>query len=108
MQNADRMPAPSLVAVIYMVIIVIFYSIPSNKAHLPAPGPIYLIHIDGHHFLSIFPVFVFAFTCAQNMLPVHNEIRSVEANHFVTTRKAIFSSIVVAGLIYLVSIRRRT
>lgn len=93
----------SLIAVFYLVIIVIFYTIPAKRSHLPTPGPIYLIHIDGHHILSIFPVFIFAFTCAQNMLPVHNEIASRKATHFVTTRKAIFTSITLAGSIYLVS-----
>jgi amino acid permease len=93
----------SLIAVFYLVIIVVFYSLPSKRSHLPLPGPIYLVHIDGHHFISIFPIFVFAFTCAQNMLPVHNEIKSAKVSHFVTTRNAIFTSISMAGCIYIVS-----
>ncbi|PWN33841.1 uncharacterized protein FA14DRAFT_165076 [Meira miltonrushii] len=92
----------SLLAVMYLVIIVLYYSLPSKKEHLPEPGPIYIINIDGHHFLSVFPVFVFAFTCAQNMLPVHNEMRAARPLHFFRTRKAIFSSISLAGTVYLI------
>lgn len=92
----------SLLAVMYLVIIVLYYSLPTKKAHLPEPGPIYIINIDGHHFLSVFPVFVFAFTCAQNMLPVHNEMRAAGPLHFFRTRKAIFSSISLAGTVYLI------
>ncbi|MCO5590006.1 hypothetical protein L7F22_043975 [Adiantum nelumboides] len=92
----------SLLAVMYLVIIVLYYSLPSKKAHLPEPGPIFIINIDGHHFLSVFPVFVFAFTCAQNMLPVHNEMRAARPLHFFRTRKAIFSSISLAGTVYLI------
>lgn len=93
----------SLLAVLYLVMIVLFYSLPSKKSHLPPPGEIHLIHIDGHHFVSIFPVFVFAFTCAQNMLPVHNEMRASTATHFGFTRQAVVTSISLAGAVYLVS-----
>ena len=93
-----------MVAVFYLVVIVLLYSLPAKRSQLPMQGPIYWVHIDGHHILSIFPVFVFAFTCAQNMLPVHNEIRSQKAGHFVATRKAIISSITLAGSVYLVSV----
>jgi amino acid permease len=90
-----------MIAVFYLVSIVIFYSLPSKRSHLPTPGPIYMFHIDGHHFISVFPIFVFAFTCAQNMLPVHNELKARKEVHFVKTRKAIISSITLAGTIYM-------
>lgn len=93
----------SMLAVFYLVIIIIYYSIPAKKAHLPPPGEVHLIHIDGHHFVSIVPVFIFAFTCAQNMLPVHNELRATRAAHFGQTRRAVLTSIGLAGSIYLVS-----
>lgn len=92
----------SLLAVMYLVIIVLYYSIPSKRSHLPKPGPVYAINIDGHHFLSIFPVFVFAFTCAQNMLPVHNELRAIKSLHLSRSRKAINISITFAGTVYLI------
>jgi amino acid permease len=92
----------SLLAVMYLVIIVLYYSIPSKRSHLPKPGPVYAINIDGHHFLSIFPVFVFAFTCAQNMLPVHNELRATKSLHLSRSRKAITISIAFAGTVYLI------
>ncbi|UZJ52188.1 hypothetical protein CBS101457_001508 [Exobasidium rhododendri] len=91
----------SMIAVFYLVLIVIFYSLPSKRSHLPPPGPMHLIHIDGHHFLSIFPIFVFAFTCAQNMLPIYNEIKARKQDHLAKTRKVIFTSISLAGSIYL-------
>lgn len=55
----------SFVAVVYLVIIVIFYAVTDHaKQHLPPRGDVDLVRLDGH-LISIFPVFVFAFTCAQ-------------------------------------------
>jgi amino acid permease len=54
-----RSPLCSLIAVLYLVLIVVLYSLPSHKATLPPPGDVYWFNIDGHHFVGIFPVFVF-------------------------------------------------
>ncbi|KAF8523611.1 transmembrane amino acid transporter protein-domain-containing protein [Gautieria morchelliformis] len=61
-------------AVVYLVLIVIvcyFYPIEGTT---PA-GPIYLIHFTPN-FVSTFPVQVFAYTCAQNIFPIYNELVS--------------------------------
>lgn len=94
----------SLMAVIYLVLIVLVYTVPHNREKLPPPGPIYIINLDGHHFVSIFPIFVFAFTCAQNMLPVHNEMGSESEGeeHLARTRRALSTSISLAASIYMV------
>ncbi|SAM83094.1 uncharacterized protein UBRO_03652 [Ustilago bromivora] len=89
----------SLLAVFYLVIIVLHYSFSSEaKASLPPKGEVEMIAIS-YHTLSIFPVFVFAFTCAQNMLPVYNELfHNVEGR----VNTAIGSSIGTGGLVYLI------
>ena len=116
----------SLVAVFYLVVIVIYYSLSSNaKATLPPAGEIHLITVS-HHTISIFPVFVFAFTCAQvrlrfgpdqtafchpfardtdiapqmfpqNMLPVYNELFSNTESRVNTV---ISASIGTGGVVY--------
>jgi amino acid permease len=52
-----------------------------------------------YHTISIFPVFVFAFTCAQNMLPVYNELLQ---NHEGRVNSAIVSSIGTGACVYLI------
>ena len=89
----------SLLAVFYLVIIVLHYSFSSDaKASLPPKGDVELIAVS-YHTVSIFPVFVFAFTCAQNMLPVYNELfNNVEGR----VNTAIGSSIGTGGIVYLI------
>ncbi|SPO27334.1 uncharacterized protein UTRI_10450 [Ustilago trichophora] len=89
----------SLLAVFYLVIIVLHYSFSSDaKASLPPKGDVELIAVS-YHTVSIFPVFVFAFTCAQNMLPVYNELfHNVERR----VNTAIGSSIGTGGIVYLI------
>lgn len=89
----------SLLAVFYLVVIVLHYSFSSEaKASLPPKGDVEMIAIS-YHTVSIFPVFVFAFTCAQNMLPVYNELfHNVEGR----VNTAIGSSIGTGGVVYLI------
>ena len=48
-------------------------------------------------------VFVFAFTCAQNMLPVYNELSASDPlMHLDRAKSAIGSAIGGAGLVYIV------
>lgn len=62
----------ALFAIAYLVIFVVYaYFIPLEGA--PEPGDIHLVHITPA-FLSSFPVQVFAFTCAQNVFPIYNEL----------------------------------
>ncbi|KIJ65631.1 hypothetical protein HYDPIDRAFT_175012 [Hydnomerulius pinastri MD-312] len=64
----------ALFSVVYLVIIVITcYFNPLEGT--PAPGEIHLIHFTPS-FVSTFPVQVFAFTCAQNIFPIFNELRT--------------------------------
>lgn len=89
----------SLLAVFYLVVIVLHYSLSSDaKASLPPAGEIHLIDVS-RHTISIFPVFVFAFTCAQNMLPVYNELFQ---NYERRVNTAIGSSIGTGGVVYLI------
>jgi len=90
----------SLMAVLYLVVIVLTYALaPSMRTTLPPrKGEIHLITFDSH-LISIFPVFVFAFTCAQNVFPVFNELkRNTEAR----VNRVIGSSVGTAGLVYMV------
>ncbi|TFK39871.1 transmembrane amino acid transporter protein-domain-containing protein [Crucibulum laeve] len=64
----------ALFSVAYLVVIVItcyFWPI----KNMPVPGEIRLIHFTPG-FISSFPVQVFAFTCAQNLFPIYNEVKS--------------------------------
>ena len=89
----------SLLAVFYLVIIVLHYSFSSEaKASLPPKGDVQLVALS-FHTVSIFPVFVFAFTCAQNMLPVYNELLN---NAEARVNTAILSSIGTGGMVYLI------
>ncbi|KAF9643712.1 hypothetical protein BDM02DRAFT_3220784 [Thelephora ganbajun] len=64
----------ALFAVAYLVIVVVYgYFNPMEGA--PEPGEIHLIHFTPT-FVTTFPVQVFAFTCAQNLFPIYNELIS--------------------------------
>lgn len=62
----------ALFAIGYLVFVVIsgyFYPVEGT----PEPGEIHLVHFTPT-FLSTFPVQIFAFTCAQNIFPIYNEL----------------------------------
>ncbi|KAI0078695.1 vacuolar amino acid transporter 5 [Panus rudis PR-1116 ss-1] len=64
----------ALFSVAYLVVIVVVcYFFPLEGTQ--APGEIHLIHFTSN-FVSTFPVQVFAYTCAQNLFPIFNEISS--------------------------------
>jgi len=64
----------ALFSVAYLLLIVIkCYFWPLNN--MPPAGEIHLIHFTSN-FVSTFPVQVFAFTCAQNLFPIFNEVKS--------------------------------
>ncbi|CAE6382011.1 unnamed protein product [Rhizoctonia solani] len=85
----------ALFSVLYLVCIVIFcyWSRPEGTIE---PGPIYLIHFD-KSFISTFPVQVFAYTCAQNLFPLYNELKS---NTQPRMNVVIFTSIFSATATY--------
>ena len=62
----------ALVAVANLVFVVIYKSIDSSG--LPPRGPIDLVHLSPAYISSL-PVQIFAFTCAQNIFAVFNELR---------------------------------
>ncbi|KAF9778304.1 transmembrane amino acid transporter protein-domain-containing protein [Thelephora terrestris] len=62
----------ALFAIAYLVVVVV-YSYFSPLEGAPEPGEIHLIRFTPT-FLSTFPVQVFAFTCAQNLFPIYNEL----------------------------------
>ncbi|KAF9475011.1 AAAP amino acid transporter [Pholiota conissans] len=64
----------ALFSVAYLVVIVITCYIWPLKG-MPEPGEVRLIHFTPN-FVSSFPVQVFAFTCAQNLFPVYNELKT--------------------------------
>ncbi|KAF9565815.1 hypothetical protein CPC08DRAFT_704250 [Agrocybe pediades] len=64
----------ALFSVAYLVIIVIKCYFWPLKGMTP-PGEIRLIHFTPS-FVSTFPVQVFAFTCAQNLFPIYNEVKT--------------------------------
>ncbi|KAK0489023.1 vacuolar amino acid transporter 5 [Armillaria novae-zelandiae] len=64
----------ALFSVAYLIVIVIKYYWWPTK-NMPSPGEVHLIHFSPH-FVSTFPVQVFAFTCAQNLFPLYNELKS--------------------------------
>ncbi|EPT01128.1 hypothetical protein FOMPIDRAFT_1049107 [Fomitopsis schrenkii] len=98
MRKIDSLRHTSYVAlfsVAYLVVVVIVcYSFPLEGTQ--APGEIHLIHFTPN-FVSTFPVQVFAFTCAQNIFPIFNEITS---NTQARMNLVIGTSIGSAALIY--------
>ncbi|KAG2132787.1 vacuolar amino acid transporter 5 [Suillus clintonianus] len=63
-----------LFSVVYLVAIVITCYFSPLEGTAPA-GEIHLIHFTPN-FISTFPVQVFAFTCAQNLFPIFNELKA--------------------------------
>jgi len=85
----------ALFSVAYLVVVVIvchFFPLEGTQA----PGEIHLIHFTPN-FVSTFPVQVFAYTCAQNIFPIFNEVSS---NTQTRMNIVIGTSIGSAALIY--------
>lgn len=85
----------ALFSVLYLLCIVIFcyFSPPQG---IIEPGEIHLINFD-KSFISTFPVQVFAYTCAQNLFPIYNELKS---NTQPRMNMVIFTSIFSATATY--------
>ncbi|KAF9461215.1 vacuolar amino acid transporter 5 [Collybia nuda] len=64
----------ALFSIAYLVVIVIVCHYWPLQG-MQSPGEIRLIHFTPN-FISTFPVQVFAFTCAQNLFPLYNEVKS--------------------------------
>ncbi|KAL4250211.1 amino acid/polyamine transporter 2 family protein [Abortiporus biennis] len=85
----------ALFSVVYLVVIVVtcyFFPLKGTEK----AGEIHLVHFTSN-FISTFPVQVFAYTCAQNLFPIFNEISS---NTQKRMNIVIGSSIGGAAIIY--------
>ncbi|KAH9919948.1 transmembrane amino acid transporter protein-domain-containing protein [Amylocystis lapponica] len=85
----------ALFSVAYLVVVVVVcYFFPLKGTQ--EPGEVHLIHFTPS-FISTFPIQVFAFTCAQNLFPIFNEIST---NSQERMNIVIGTSIGSAALIY--------
>ncbi|KAI8353321.1 transmembrane amino acid transporter protein-domain-containing protein [Blakeslea trispora] len=83
----------ALVAVIYLCVIVLYHYVSPDY---PPPEQLELASLDSAA-LSHLPVFVFAFTCHQNIFSVYNELRD---NSQLSVNKVIVSSIGGSAVVY--------
>ncbi|POY75305.1 hypothetical protein BMF94_1676 [Rhodotorula taiwanensis] len=79
----------------YLVFVVVFYTFVDDEA-LPPPGDLELFRF-GPSFIQSIPVQVFAYTCAQNIFAVFNELKS---NTQARLNIAVGTSIGSAAIIY--------
>lgn len=88
----------NMCAVAYLLLILFYYFMNSSAAHLPSHGEMDAVLISTD-VLRTFPIMVFAYTCAQNILPVYNELQhsTVERSTLVTV-----ISVGASALVYLV------
>ncbi|KPV74426.1 uncharacterized protein RHOBADRAFT_37439 [Rhodotorula graminis WP1] len=85
----------ALCAIGYLIFVVVFYTFVSHE-HLPPSGDVELFRF-GPSFIQSLPVQVFAFTCAQNVFAVYNEVRT---NSQARLNLVIGTSIGGAAIIY--------
>lgn len=63
----------ALVAVADLILVVVYKFF--DRSGLDPPGDIYLVHLSPS-FVAALPVYIFAYTCAQNLFAIHNELKS--------------------------------
>ncbi|KAF9437127.1 hypothetical protein BGZ76_001908 [Entomortierella beljakovae] len=98
LKKLDSLKATSalaLSAVFYLIFIVIFFYIKPDHPH-PPKEEIRLVHFSSQ-FLTTLPIFVFAFTCHQNIFSVYNELSD---NGQSMLNRIITSSIGSAVVVY--------
>ncbi|KAF0395541.1 vacuolar amino acid transporter 5 [Gigaspora margarita] len=85
----------ALIAVVYLMFIVIYhYFGPDFEA--PPKDKIHLINFSGKFFANL-PIFVFSFTCHQNVFSVCNELKNNAQNR---VNSVIFVSIGTSAIVY--------
>ncbi|KAI7829824.1 transmembrane amino acid transporter protein-domain-containing protein [Gamsiella multidivaricata] len=98
LRRLDSLKATSalaLGAVVYLVFIVVYYYV-NPEQPLPTKEEIDLVKFNSH-FLTTLPIFVFAFTCHQNIFSVYNELSD---NGQSMLNRIITSSIGSAVVVY--------
>ncbi|KAI8138899.1 transmembrane amino acid transporter protein-domain-containing protein [Fennellomyces sp. T-0311] len=88
--------ALAILAVVYLCAIVVYYYFLAPDFHKPPPEDIELVHWTTGIFGKL-PVFIFGFTCHQNLFSVHNEVKDNSRRSMV---KVIVTSIATAGMFY--------
>ncbi|KAJ1536606.1 hypothetical protein HK405_015131, partial [Cladochytrium tenue] len=91
--------ALALCAVVYLLLIVLGYAVFPPQHGMPPRPPlseIRLVHIDEKFFTTL-PIFVFAFTCHQNIFAIHNELVD---NSIVRVTRVVRLSISTAFSVY--------
>lgn len=89
----------NMAAVLYLLVIMLYYFLSSTaRASLPPRGEIAAV-IFSTDVLRTFPIMVFAYTCAQNILPVYSELQdsTVKRSSIVT-----IVSLGASALVYVV------
>ncbi|KAJ1655285.1 hypothetical protein IWQ61_004937 [Dispira simplex] len=94
----------ALLALFYLVLIVVIHFLDPARIP-PGPGSISMIKLSPSFFTNL-PIFVFAFTCHQNIFSVYNELRDnsprkVKASIHIAISTAAIAYLVVAILGYL-------
>lgn len=88
----------NIAAVIYLVAIMAVYAaVPGLLKELPTGGDARAV-VFSVDILRVFPVIVFAYTCAQNIIPVYNELADPSER---TADTVVALSIGVSALVYL-------
>lgn len=98
LRRLDSLKMTSYVALCtigYLVFVVVFYTMIDHES-LPPPGDVEMVRF-GPSFIQSIPVQVFAYTCAQNIFAVFNELKS---NTQPRLNMAIGTSIGGAAIIY--------
>ncbi|KAI8867486.1 hypothetical protein GQ42DRAFT_164757 [Ramicandelaber brevisporus] len=95
----------ALASVVYVVCMVIVFFLDPARVP-PPPGSISWAKLDARAFLESLPIFVFGFTCHQNIFTVHNELRNNSARSttsvtWISISAALSAYVTVATLGYL-------
>ncbi|KAI9254456.1 transmembrane amino acid transporter protein-domain-containing protein [Phascolomyces articulosus] len=88
--------ALAILAVVYLCAIVIYYYFFASDFPKPPPEEIEWVHLT-NGILGKLPVFIFGFTCHQNLFSVHNEVKNNDRRSMI---RIILSSIITAGVFY--------
>lgn len=89
----------NMVAVGYLILIMIVYALsPGLMKELPTGGDARAV-VFSADILRVFPVIVFAYTCAQNIIPLYNELEDDSER---TADAVVGLSIGASALVYLV------